>query len=140
NIDKKDFKVAAFSDYSFEVKNKTSYFYENTSGTTNEKGSANFSFTEKNEYRGTGVLQGNVMATAFDETGRPVHRYSNFTIYTQPVFVGIKVTDHYVSTRSPQRIYLVAVDKTGKARGNVKANVTLIKKDWHTVIQQTNSG
>lgn len=140
NIDKKDFRVAAFPDYSFEIKNKTSYFYENTNGTTDEKGAAKFNFTIKNEYRGTGVLQGNIMATAFDETGRPVHRYSNFTIYTQPAFIGIKAADHYVSTRSPQRIHLVAVDKVGKLKSNIKVNVTLLKKDWHTVIQQSGNG
>ncbi len=140
NIDKKDFQVPSFPDYSFEIKNKTSYFYENTNGTTDEKGAAKFSFAVKKEYRGTGVLQGNIMATAFDETGRPVHRYNNFTVYTQPVFIGIKANDHYVSTRTPQRISLVAVDKTGKVKNNIKVNVTLLKRDWHTVIQQSGNG
>ena len=51
------------------------------------------------------------MATVFDETGRPVHRYQNFTVYTQPVFIGIKNTDEYVDTRVPVKIGLIAVDK-----------------------------
>lgn len=139
NVSKKEFRVKALPDYSFDVVNNKNYHFEYTNGNTDEKGAANFSFPIKKEYKGSGLLEGNVMATAFDETGRPVHRYSHFAIYTQPVFVGIGEYDHYVSTRSAQSIKLIAVNKDGKIQNNVTADVTLIKKDWHTVIQQSGS-
>lgn len=136
NMNKKEFKAKQYEDYSFEIENDFNFDSEIKNGKTDSKGSAAASFMLKKDMKGVGMLEGNVMATVFDETGRPLHRYEHFTVYTQPVFIGIKDFDRYVSTRRPQKIYLVATDKKGTAQNNVKARVTLIKKEWHSVIEQ----
>jgi len=137
NLDQTEFKAAAFADYSFDITNNADYPYGYKDGKTNDAGTAKFSFSIRKELKGTGMLQGNIMATAFDETSRPVHRYSHFKVYTQPVFIGVKNSDYYIGTRTPHKIKLVAVDKNGKAQNGVKTNVKLIKKQWHSVIQQS---
>ncbi len=136
NMSKKVFKVKALPEYNFDIDNEINHSYESRDGRTDDNGSANFSFKLKDELKGTGVLQGNVMASAFDETGRPVHRYSNFTVYTQPTFVGVKSRYHYVSTKTPTSIGVVAVDKDGKLKNGAKAKVKLIKIEWHSVIRK----
>src|SRR5690606_8281918 len=119
NMDKKDFKVPALPDYSFDIVNNTNYPYGYQKGNTSEAGRAKFSFELKKELSGTGMLEGNITATAFDETGRPGHRYSHFKVYTQPVFIGVKEHNYYVGTRTPQKLQLIAVDKNGKVQNNV---------------------
>ncbi len=136
NMSKKEFSVKALSDYDFDIENDINVGYESREGKTDDKGAAKFGFKLKKELKGTGMLQGSIMATAFDETGRPVHRYSNFKVYTQPVFIGIKEGRHYVSTKTPNKLQLVAVDKKGNVKSGVKAKVTLIKIEWHSVIQK----
>lgn len=140
NISKKQFSSSAFSEYDFNIKNNINYAYQSRHGKTDKNGTAHFSFPLKKELKGTGMLQGNIMATAFDETGRPVHRYSNFTVYTQPVFIGIKYGDHYINTKTPHHIQLVALDKKGNVKNGVKAKVSLIKIEWHSVIERDGNG
>ena len=135
NLRKAVFTAKAFPDYDFTVKNNFSFNTDYRSNKVNENGAAIESFLIPNDIINTGMLDGNMMATVFDETGRPVHRYQNFTVYTQPVFIGIKNVDEYVNTRVPTRIGLIAVDKGGNAQ-NTTAQVTVVRKEWHTVIQQ----
>ena len=84
-----------------------------------------------------GLLRGSIHSTVFDETGRPVHRYEKFDIYTQPYFIGIKDDADYVATRQPVKIPLIALDKTGKPQNGVKVQITVLKKEWHTAIEQS---
>src|SRR5206468_8271785 len=119
----------------FTVKNNFSFNTDYRSNKVNENGAAIESFLIPTDIANTGMLSGNMMATVFDETGRPVHRYQNFTLYTQPVFIGIKNGDNYVNTRISARIGLIAVDKAGNAQ-SATAQVTVVRKEWHTVIQQ----
>ncbi|MEZ5015980.1 MAG: alpha-2-macroglobulin [Flavipsychrobacter sp.] len=140
NISKKVFKIKSLSDYDFNIKNDIKYEYLSREGKTDKNGTATFKFPLKKEFSGTGILQGNIMATAFDETGRPVHRYSNFTVYTQPIFIGIKHGDDYVNTKKPHKLQLVAVDQKGGIKTGVKAKVSLIKIEWHSVIERDGNG
>ncbi|MCB0700061.1 MAG: alpha-2-macroglobulin family protein [Chitinophagales bacterium] len=136
NMSKVDFEAKDFPEYDFHTNNEINYAYESREGRTNKDGSASFNFNLKKEFAGTGVVKGNVMATVFDETGRPIHRYGNFKVYTQPVFVGVKQGYYYVSTKTPNKLQLVAVDKNGAVKTGVKAHVTLVKIEWHSVIQK----
>ena len=67
------------------------------------------------------------MATVFDETGRPVHRFASFDVFTQPYFIGIKNDYDYISTRSLVKVPLVALLPDGKLTANVNAQVELVK-------------
>jgi uncharacterized protein YfaS (alpha-2-macroglobulin family) len=136
NISKVAFEAKNYPDFTFKIENDFNFTPEFRNGKTDEAGTAKPVFGIKSDMKDVGMLKGNVMATVFDETGRPVHRYANFTVYTQPYFAGLKNFDQYVSTRVPMRVGLIALDKNGTPQNGIPLQVTLIKKEWHTVIQQ----
>ncbi|RYE25817.1 MAG: alpha-2-macroglobulin family protein [Sphingobacteriales bacterium] len=135
NISKATFQPKNYDNYSFAITNNFNFSPDLRTGKTNAKGTGNISYALSSDMANVGMLKGNIMATVFDETGRPVHRYENFTVYTQPVFLGIKRFDDYVNTRARMYIGLAAVNKSGTAT-SATATVTVVKKEWHTVIQQ----
>lgn len=137
NLKKVAFTSKEFPDYDFTIRKD---FYESPQlheGKTNEKGSARETFTLSEDLKDNGQLKGSIMATVFDETGRPVHRFANVDIFTQPYFIGIKNGFDYLSTRTLVKVPLIALTQDGKPAGNVSAQVELVKKEWHTVIEQT---
>ena len=134
NMEKETFSPDKFDDYSFSITNDFHFNTDVRKGKTGDKGEATESFKLQG-LDGGGMLKGNVMATVFDETGRPVHRYSNFTVYTQPLFAGIKNGESYVTTRQPLKIGLVTVDKSGNAQ-SAEVQVMFVQHIWHTVIQK----
>lgn len=136
NMDKKALVLKQFQDYNFSIKNDYNFSPQFKQGKTDNNGHAKTSFSFDRKMKNIGMLQGNVMATAFDETGRPVHRYQHLTVYTQSTFIGIKDFDRYTSTNQPMHMQLIAVDKKGNIKNNITAEVTILKKEWHTVIQR----
>lgn len=141
NMNKVSFHSDKYSDYDFGTDNS---FYFSTvfrEGRTDEQGRASENFGLNSPgITDAGLLEGNVMATVFDENGRPVHRYEHFKLYTQSSFIGVKRTDAYVSTRQPVRMKLIALDKNSVPQSNVPITVTLYKKEWHTVLEQSGDG
>jgi uncharacterized protein YfaS (alpha-2-macroglobulin family) len=135
NMSKDIFSSKKFSDYNFSVVNNFTFNADRRSAKVNETGGATENFSLPKDILNTGLLKGNIMTTVFDETGRPVHRYQNFEVYTQPVFIGIKSTDEYINTRVPAHISLIALDKNENVQSTI-VQIQLVKKDWHTVIQQ----
>ncbi len=135
NIDKAVFEAKGYEEYNFEVQKKFSFNTVFRSGKTNESGHAEEITTLGDELQETGLLKGNIRASVFDETGRPVHRYAQFKVYTQPVFIGIRNVNSYVGTRVPLRIGLVALDKRGTPQSQ-QLTVTVIRKEWQNVIQE----
>lgn len=87
-------------------------------------------------YRNIGVLSGNVFTTVFDETGRPVNRFSGFELFTQTVFYGIKKFDYWTGTKEPVNFTFVASDRKGKILSGVKAKVQIKHITWETVIER----
>lgn len=140
NLGKEDFKAKDYPDYNFAVKNEINVDYAVKTGKTTSNGSVHTGFSISKNLAYSGMLKGVVTCAVSDETGRPVHRYENVTIYTQPAFAGIKNIESYVNTRKPLKVTLVAVDKNGKPQNNIDARVVLLKKEWHTVIQQNGNG
>lgn len=139
NITKEEFTPKDFPDYNFAVKNEVNVQYAPKTGKTAANGSAPTGFTLSKDLAYTGMLKGVITVAVSDETGRPVHRYENVTVYTQPAFAGIKNLEDYVSTRKPMKVAIVATDKNGKPQNNVDARIVLLKKEWHTVIEQNGS-
>lgn len=139
NMNKKALAPKQLTDYNFSIKNDFNFSPQFINGTTDSKGSAVRSFALDKNMKDIGMLQGNVMATAFDETGRPVHRFEHITVYTQSTFLGIKDFDHYNSTGQPVHMKMIAVDKNGTVKNNVAAEVAIVKKEWHSVIEQNGS-
>jgi uncharacterized protein YfaS (alpha-2-macroglobulin family) len=134
-IEKTAFRSPKFTDYDFSMHNEFRFSTDHRDGKTDEKGTSSQSFTLANDLVNNGLLKGTVSATVFDETGRPVHRYAQFSVHTQPVYIGIKRGDEYVSSRNPIKIPLVAIDKNS-AHQAVNAQVVFVRKEWHTVLEQ----
>lgn len=136
NMDKATFTAKDFDDYDFSIRNDFNFSTVLREGQTAERGNATELFGIGPELKDAGFVKGNIMATVFDETGRPVHRYEHFTVYAQPYYIGIKSGLDYVGTKSLVKLPLVATDKNGVAQHNVAAQVTVIKKEWNTVIEK----
>lgn len=137
NLEKVAFSSEKYDNYNFSISKEFSFSSQLVNGTTDEQGGARAAFGMNPEYVEAGLIKGNISATVFDETGRPVHRYEHFKVYTQPVFVGIKEGYDYISTRSPVRIPLIALDKNGIPQNGINVEVRVIKKEWNTVIEQS---
>lgn len=135
NMAKGTFSTDKFPDYDFALHNEFHFSTDMREGKTDDKGAASQTWKLDNDLADAGLINGNIMASVFDETGRPVHRYSKFTVYTQQVFAGIKCRENYVSSRTPVPMGLIATDKTGKPM-DADVHIVLVRKEWHTVIQQ----
>jgi uncharacterized protein YfaS (alpha-2-macroglobulin family) len=137
NLEKVSFSSDKYDSYSFTISKDFSFSTQFQNGNTDERGSARAAFSLSPEYAEAGLIKGNVRATVFDETGRPVHRYEHFKVYTQPVFIGIKEGYDYVNTRAQIRIPLIALNKAGVPQNGVLAQVQVIRTEWNTVIEQS---
>ncbi len=135
NMSKITFTADKYQGYDFSTRNDFHFSADMSEGKTGEKGYAIYTYELGKDLIDAGLLKGTIMATVFDETGRPVHRYSNFKVYTQPVFVGIKCDEYYVTSRQPVTLGFIALDKASIPQ-NQDVQVVTIKKEWHTVIQQ----
>jgi uncharacterized protein YfaS (alpha-2-macroglobulin family) len=136
-LNKETFSSSKYEGYNFKIVKEFTSNDGFSTGSTDERGSAHDAFFLPQDLSEAGLIKGTVSATVFDETGRPVHRYEHFNVYTQPYLIGIKKGYDYVGTRAPMRIPIVAVDKNENAGKNVTVAVTVLKKEWSTVIEQS---
>ncbi|PQJ10072.1 hypothetical protein CJD36_015345 [Flavipsychrobacter stenotrophus] len=139
NLAKTTFPSEKYPDYNFELRNDFNFNTDIRQGKTDDRGGATETFKLDANLTNSGILNGNIMATVFDETGRPVHRYEHFTVYAQSVYAGVKCDQEYITTRLPVKMGLIALDKR-EVPQNATAVVSVIKKEWHTVIQQNGNG
>lgn len=137
NLDKSPFAAKEFDDYDFSIRRDINFETQYKNGTTDEKGAAVAGFSIPSNLSNSGVLSGRIMATVFDETGRPVHRFENFKVFTQANFIGVKNTADYVGTRSIIKMPVVVTNKNGQAISGAKVLVKVLKHEWHTVIEQS---
>jgi uncharacterized protein YfaS (alpha-2-macroglobulin family) len=137
NLNKAAFSATAYGDYDFAIYKDLDFSSQFFTGETDERGHASVTFGIPQNVADAGMLTGRIMATVFDETGRPVHRYENFTAYTQPYFIGVKEGSDYIGTRTLMKMPLVAVNKDGTPLTGARVHVTVVKKEWRTVIEQS---
>jgi len=136
-LSRKNLKPKAFPDYNFTVETKNMPYLATitNTGTTDASGKASH-LIKPGVYEGIGILDGTLFTTVFDETGRPVNRLNKIEVLTQPVFLGIKNFDQWVGTRKPMNFKVIAVNKDGKAQGNVQAQVVVSHLRYETVIER----
>lgn len=140
NLKASYFYATKYRSYYFGLTGGKTYFESNVrSGKTNEQGMASEDYKYPMSYADMGVLKADYYITVFDETGRPVNRFTSATIYTQDKFYGIKLDDYYNKTERLMRIPLIAVDKDGNALNNIKAQVKVIKHEYRTVLAKSGS-
>jgi uncharacterized protein YfaS (alpha-2-macroglobulin family) len=99
-----------------------------------DKGRATQRFVIDSALKNMGQLQARFYVTVFDEAGRPVHRFEQRMVRTQPVFFGLKRTQRYVGTRQPVNIPLIACDYSG-ALASGKVRVRIVRNEWHSMMQ-----
>ena len=137
SLDKNIFSSKDFKDYNFNISKETQYYSTVRNGATDGNGNGFESFEIPAEYSNVGLLEGRVLTTVFDETGRPVNRLKTFNVFTQDVFYGVKTEKDFFSTKQVIKIPVVAVDKTGKAFATQMANCKIIKRTWETILQKS---
>ncbi len=118
--------ASAYNEFSNEVRE----------GKTDSEGKGKQDFSFSQEYKNSGILQGKVFTTVFDESGRPVHQVNSFDVYTQETFFGLKYFDNYVNTNTPLNIPMIALNRKGEAVAS-SARIEIIKYEWQTVMQKT---
>jgi uncharacterized protein YfaS (alpha-2-macroglobulin family) len=136
----KAFSALQFRDYDFTLTNSQTLFEKKVSeGKTDESGNAVIDYNVPQLYQNTGLLQAAFYTTVFDETGRPVSRYTTADIFTQPVFYGIKGDGYnYYPLNQAIQFPVAAVDKNGTgAPGH--ANIRIIKHEYKTVLARSGS-
>ena len=110
-ISRKALYPKKFSDYNFFVKTATEPYFENqvSEGVTDANGQMVQQFTLP-DFGQAGLLDAKVFTTVFDETGRPVNRFTQVEIRTQDVMLGIRNLPGWVSTSKPLTVNVIAID------------------------------
>lgn len=131
------FSSKKFPSYNFAIYGGESYLpAKTTEGTTDDNGEATAVFDVPSEYVNLGILNGRILTTVFDESGRPVYDVQDFKVITQNVLLGIGDFDYYIKTKQAIKIPLAAVDKDDKSV-NTEAVVEIIKHEYETIIEKS---
>jgi uncharacterized protein YfaS (alpha-2-macroglobulin family) len=137
SLEKNTFSSPEFEAYNFNVSKAAEYYTVVRNGITDANGNGSEAFEIPGQFKETGLLQGRILSTVFDETGRPVNRVKTFNVYTQDVFYGVKTDHDYFSTRQLIKIPVVALNKNGKPLTTQTANVKVIRRKWETILQKS---
>ncbi len=138
NLNKFYFSSKQYPDYNFYITGGNSYLpTKTTEGTTDESGKAKAAFSIPKEYMNMGILDGRVMVTVFDESGRPVYNVQDFKVITQNTMFGIGNFDSYVKTKQVVKIPFIALDKDEKILNSAQAKVEVVKYEWETIIEKS---
>jgi len=134
------FSSPDFSDYNFSINQSNTYFSSvMESGETDVNGYAEAIFTIPEEYANMGMLYARTYTTVFDETGRPVNRTNGGKVHTQDIYYGIKYDGYYHKTNAEITAMIVGVGQDKKASSSGKAEVTLIRHEYKSVLAQSGS-
>ncbi|MFZ9388058.1 MAG: alpha-2-macroglobulin family protein [Chitinophagaceae bacterium] len=137
-VRQKAFSPDKFDGYDFSLSNQKTFFDKQVmEGKTDGEGNASFLYEVPANYANMGVLQTNFYTTVFDETGRPVSRGANIDIFTQDVFLGVKLDGYYYyPLNQAVKFQLAAVNRDGNAV-NATARVEVIKHEYRTVLTKS---
>lgn len=133
---RKPFQPKGFAGFTFDVNFEDRLESFRRAGITAPDGKGEEPLQIPKSFYDMGLLEGALLATVFDETGRPVATRTTFETQTQDVFYGVKQMDEYVGARGAITVPVVATDRAGKALNNVYAKVQVVKYDWETVLER----
>jgi alpha-2-macroglobulin len=131
------FAVKRYPSYAFDVDMGDAHVVGRVerTGTLDDQGRATERFVVDSTLRNSGLLQARFFVTVFDESGRPVHRFEQRDVRTQPVMFGVKRIDRYHSTRQNVQIPIIACGYGGEIV-SAKARVRIIRNEWHSVMER----
>lgn len=132
---KETLKPKNYSKYDFELKSGINYFSDILrEEQTDADGNFKEVFQLPQDARNQGIVKAKIYTTVFDETGRPVNRYNEASIFTQNIFVGILKSDYYHYPLNQNiRLGLIALDINEKAVA-APAKVVVLKHEYNTVL------
>ncbi len=132
------FSEFRFNDDSAPEYQGSPYVHE---GRTNAQGQLQESYEIPSDLhvRGTLIARGRV--AVFDESGRPVYQVAQATVYPRKAFVGVRSNGaYYVRPGTPNAFRVVAVDAADQTVAGAKARVSVIRREWHSVLRQDTQG
>lgn len=135
---RRNFYSKKYPSFNFYIPNKHSFETVVRNGRTDDAGVLTEKFDIPNHLRYTGIVDIDIYATVFDETGRPVHAKKDATIMTQNAFFGIHLDDYYVGTNKPMKVALIALDKNDKLVKGARAKVEIVRYEYHSVLENVN--
>ncbi|WP_031528513.1 alpha-2-macroglobulin family protein [Dyadobacter crusticola] len=135
-LTRKRFLPKEFSEYTFDIPSEDPFAKDTRQGITNENGLAKETFLLGAGLKDIGVLEGKIYVTVFDENGRPVNRLQRFDVFTQPIFYGIRLPDHYVGTNAPVPVEIVGINGKGQLQNGSSVNVEVVKLEYQTVVEK----
>lgn len=139
NIWPDPFYSSKYPNFDFTIYDGEDYFETlTTEGQTDEAGAGVATYDINANYANQGILQGRILTTVFDESGRPVYATEDFKIVTQQTMVGVGNIDYYVRTKTPLKVPVIAVDKDDKGLRSTEAKIEVIKFEYETVIERNN--
>ncbi|MEZ5013893.1 MAG: MG2 domain-containing protein [Chitinophagales bacterium] len=134
------FTSKKFPGYSFNLTTGIDYFSTlDGTGQTDKQGDAEQMYSISSGYTNIGILDGRILSTVFDESGRPVYAVQDFTVHTQDHLFGIGDFDYYGKTDHAVTIPFVAVDMQDKVVNGAQADVVVVKHEYETVIEKHGS-
>ncbi len=135
-ISRANFNHPRFEAYNFSITTPGEITFDQQimEGTTGADGKLKQVF-QLPSFSNIGLLNARLFTTVFDETGRPVNRYTEAKINTQSAFIGIKEIPTWLSQRRPIGIQLVSLNSEGKAL-ETKARVEVVRIDYQTVMEK----
>jgi uncharacterized repeat protein (TIGR01451 family) len=138
NLNRAGFNPDKYGEYNFTINGADKIGFPSVvrSGKTKNDGSINEVFEINPAYKETGKLIGKIYATVFDETGRPVNRITNFDVYTQNVFLGVKSNEYYYGIGKPVEFNLVALNTQGNHIAT-NAQYEIVKINYNNVLEKT---
>jgi uncharacterized protein YfaS (alpha-2-macroglobulin family) len=132
------FSPKKYDRFNFSIANQgMSFDKSEKEGTTDDNGNAKEVYEVPALYKDKGLLKATFYATVFDETGRPVSRSASADIYTQNVFFGIGSDGYwYYPLNQMVRFPIIALDKNENVLNGARAEVKVIKHEFHTVLSK----
>ncbi len=105
-------------------------------GETNGEGKGSAEIDVPGNVTARGLLRLRGRVGVFDESGRPVYQSAQTIIYPKSYAIGLdNKGDYYVNPNTPQKVFIVAVDINDKAINNFRAQVDLVRLEWHSVLR-----
>jgi hypothetical protein len=137
----KAFHSKKFNNYDFSIRNEGISFDKVVrQGKTDENGNATEAYEVPSIFKNSGLLQATFFATVFDETGRPVSRSTTAEVFTQNVFFGIADDGYwYYPLNQPVRFPVIALNKDQSVINGAKAEITVVKHEYRTVLTRSGS-
>ncbi len=134
------FSPAKYEQYSFGLSNQQSFFDKVLrEGKTDADGNATEGVGVPAVYKNMGLLTAGIYTTVFDETGRPVSKFTSADVYTQNIFYGLGYDGYYYYPLNQIiQFPVIALSKDEKVV-TAQANVQVIKHEYRTVLSRSGS-